>query len=424
MKRITAFASLLVVALWCATCSDNPINPPADETCDHVDADGIILERVDSLIATQWLGTVSGSISVAEGETGDSIEVLFLNQDSARVVISESCDQELRWTIEDTAIAAIALVPGRKWNVNVTGKAVGSTTARLRIWHGDHADFTSQPITITVISSGPPHIPIGATAAAVERHSNMLASWNYDSVSGPGQSFGALIVEEGKSLNDNKILWLDTLTGDNGYRLSLDPAEPGYAIAWTVADQSVATISPSGADPWSFSVNGLTVGTTTVTFRLLFNATVELTTGPIRIIVRDSLSPPGEMANFMITKGGVWHIVSRNSGLIAPNYCTFSVSGKLSVAQGELTDLFSFWLPDAADSCRRVKPSSSQRRLVFDFADPSVARVVNHPVHWGEHMEFHLEGLNPGTTTVRIHFVRSDNSVEFTSLPVPVEVTP
>jgi hypothetical protein len=86
-----------------------------------------------------------------------------------------------------------------------------------------------------------------------------------------------------------------------------------------------------------------------------------------------------------------------------------------------IEDLFSFRILNYA-TCAETEPSPTFYSLAFEFADPCVAGVVNHPEHSGEYMLFHLRGFTVAETSVRILLIYN-NHVEFVSPPLPVRVT-
>jgi hypothetical protein len=205
-------------------------------------------------------------------------------------------------------------------------------------------------------------------------------------------------------------------------RQPLDLSDSNYSLTCSVADTSIAQSMPVAGQRWNLSLEGRATGHTSMTLSLLYNGSTELASGAIPVIVRNAQSANDDY-NFMIKKSGVWHAVARHHAFV-DTLCGTVIPNKFVVGAGQLTDLYSFRQPQLADSCNGDSPSGSLYRLVFEFADAGVSRAIHHPVHWGEYMIFHIEGLAVGATSVRIHYIRrADYTVVFTTPPIPVEIT-
>ncbi len=417
-QSIYAILTIALIAIL-GSCGDNPIDDHDDIKCDHIDADGMLVESGGVVVATQWEGAVVGQITLPESQN-IPLDIVFLNQDSARILPAAECtDHSLRWEIGDTTIAQISAVTDNRWQALLHGKASGSTSVRFRVWHGDHVDFTSQPFTI-IVGNGQLHLPLGTDAIALTRNCNDLASWNYNKSNGSNRAVGKIVVALGQPLDHVQVRFLDTLKDQYGARLTLNPEETDYHLAWTISDESIIDISFASGEDWKVDFTGKQIGATSVVFKLLYKDFEEYSSGEIPITVRSSIVADTIRMNFSITKGGVWKTVIRDGvNLAFDSTCNRVLPAYLEVGEGELTDLFSFRI---LDECSRIEPRSSQYSLGFDFADPCLARVLAHPVHWGEYFVFHLEGLAIGETSMRIHFIRSDNSVEWTSPAIPVKI--
>jgi len=232
------------------------------------------------------------------------------------------------------------------------------------------------------------------------------------------------VLQEGETLLDLEFVTLDTSANSEGERYELDLIDPRYTIDWQITDESRASFTPHPTDPFAFDASGHSAGATQVTFRLLYDGQPELVTKPFTIVVRPSGQTAADSASFMITKGGVWHVVCRD-GTLLNDECNLIGPSEFVVGAGEYTSLYSYWLPKATDSCGREDFSTGLRYLAYDVEDPCIATVVNHPVHWGEERVFHIKGLQAGETTVRIYLInRVTQSVIQASPPIPVRITP
>ncbi len=501
-------------------CDNNPASN-GNPACDHVDADGLVVEQGGQVAAAQWQGDVTGGFAADAGALGPTVEATFLDQDSTRVTIGPECpDHGLVVEVADPAIAAIELSATSRWQFQVRGLSEGSTTLRIRLWHGDHSDFTSLPFPITV-GPGAKQEPVGlvvrqdtqvlasvwqgvvtgelalgleltnlldvtfvdedsveflpptpvhslaaviadssiagfraegdwgfrllgkalgtttltlvlnhedhadftsppipvhveqeveATALVIRQNGSMIASWNLDPVQGPGASIGEIIVDEGASLVGAAVSFLDP-----------DGAEfvpqGGETLGIEVANQAIALLAPVG-DPWSFTVQGLAAGSTTAVFTIQHEGHIDFTSGAIPVQV--TTSTPGPGTSFLLRKNGIAQLIVVDGVLVPSCGSTTANPGHFETPAGTLTELYSFRL--LAPDCTSTTIASPPYSLAFEFADPGIARIVNHPEHWGEITIFHIEGLVAGETTLRLRLLNA-GQVTMTSPPIPVVIS-
>ena len=152
----SAFMLLFVVA-----CEDEN----KDEE-DHTDADGFILETEDGVEAYKELkGAVTGSVSVGVGDTLHFM-VHFLDHDGKEIEHddhddhghSDDGDDEdgIRVSGANSSVAVVEMIEemhdGHEEELlQVVGVSTGSTSFKLELMHGDHADYTSTnnvPVTV------------------------------------------------------------------------------------------------------------------------------------------------------------------------------------------------------------------------------------------------------------------------------------
>jgi hypothetical protein len=411
IKTLAVWLAIVLIASFAWSCGKNPVIANNDIVCDHVDADGMRLMHRGANVAQQWQANVTGGLALDVGADLDSISVLFLAPDSNVIAGGNlACgDKALRWTVADSNLASIRPAGFDPWTVKVVGKAGGSTSARFEIFHVDHSDFTSQPIPITV-TGAPPHVPVGAVNTILFKGCSRVASWAWHI---PGV-YGKLVVSAGSSTSP---IGMEFQRADTAYVV---PDEPGYALDWTVANTSIAEVDTVPGMPWNFRIHGKAPGHTTVVFRLLWNGTAELTTGAFDIVVEDPLAAPALAANFLLKKSGVRYAFVNNGTLVSSCGGTNAI-GFLPAKVDTIEDLYQFRLVNFS-ACSETTPSSSFYSLVFEFADPCMVGIVGHPEHYGEYFDFHLRGLAVGETTLRIKYLYQ-NTVSFTSPPIPVHVT-
>ena len=120
---------------------------------EHTDAKGFILEKSDGTqVYKQFKGTTEGTITVTTGGSID-LAVHFLDDDGEEIEHEEHEEEgSLKVTGFDSNIAKVEVEEGHGDELNVTGVKEGSTSFKLQLMHGDHADFTSASnVPITVI---------------------------------------------------------------------------------------------------------------------------------------------------------------------------------------------------------------------------------------------------------------------------------
>jgi hypothetical protein len=505
-------------------CDNNPADSDQDPVCDHVDADGLVAENADTTVVAQWQGSVSGVVATEAGGLSVPLTVTFLDEDSTRVVIPAGCvDHRLVIEVDDPAIAGVEQPAGERWNFQLRGLSEGQTTFRIRLWHGDHADFTSQPFPVQVapgekrepaglvleqggqgivsvwegVVSGeievvesalsdlialtfldqdslrfeppvpehslhytiadsaiagfrgegswgfrlqagsagettltlilfhedhadytsPPipvhvvHGEIEASALVIRQQGSEIASWNFDPVRGPNQTFGEIIVDHGTTLVGLAASFLDSEGNE------FVPDNPEMTLGIEVANAGVASAAVVPGT-WAFEAQGLAVGSTTAVFSILHKGHSDFVSGTIPILVTDSAPGPG--TSFLLRKNGIAQLIVVDGVLVPSCGATQADPGRFETGAGTLTELYSFRLlaPDCSASTISAPPYS----LAFEFADSGYGRIVNHPEHWDEITIFHLEGLAAGETTLRLRLL-DQGQVVMTSPPIPVVIT-
>ena len=145
---LSAFMLLFVVA-----CEDENKD---DE--DHTDADGFILETEDGVETYKELkGAVTGSVSVGVGDTLHFM-VHFLDHDGEEIEHDDHDDHGhdddgddedgVRVSGANSSVAVVEMIEemhdGHEEKLlQVVGVSTGSTSFKLELMHGDHADYTS-----------------------------------------------------------------------------------------------------------------------------------------------------------------------------------------------------------------------------------------------------------------------------------------
>ncbi|MXW80025.1 MAG: hypothetical protein F4Z57_13775 [Gemmatimonadetes bacterium] len=155
-KRNMSALSIFALALFMASCGDddNPVDP--DHHDDHAEAIGLIVRDSGAEIIRVESGAVTGEIEVGHGKETALLSVRFIAEDGDLFTPDEDDDYSLGWEIADESIAEVEQHDeDGAWAFHIIGLEEGETTIRLKINHGDHADFVSPEIEIHVSEDGP-----------------------------------------------------------------------------------------------------------------------------------------------------------------------------------------------------------------------------------------------------------------------------
>ena len=156
-KQIIVILALGLIPYGC----DNGPAPPQEE---HTDADGFIFEDENGIeIYREFEGASSGSITLIVGDTLE-LSVHFLDHDGNEIEHEESEgvdgdeEDELRISGNDSSIASVEVEEHeveveeqQEMGIHVIGVSSGSTSFKLELMHGGHADYTSTnfvPVTV------------------------------------------------------------------------------------------------------------------------------------------------------------------------------------------------------------------------------------------------------------------------------------
>ena len=132
-----------------------------DDGDDHTDADGFVLESNGVEVYREFEGAITNNLNLSVNGTLD-LSVHFLDHEGNEIEHEDEEgeeEDELSFVISDSQIVSIMVEEHEEdgneeehheLGFELTGLSVGSTTFTLSLMHGDHADYTSLPISITV----------------------------------------------------------------------------------------------------------------------------------------------------------------------------------------------------------------------------------------------------------------------------------
>ena len=118
---------------------------------EHTDADGFVLEDESGVqIYSELEGNIEGSITITPEDTLE-LSVHFLDHEGNEIEHDEKEDEdELSVSENDSNIAIVAVEEHEEGEENhhemaihIIGISSGSTSFKLQLMHGGHADYTS-----------------------------------------------------------------------------------------------------------------------------------------------------------------------------------------------------------------------------------------------------------------------------------------
>lgn len=145
LSRMTRAAMVLMTVGALSACGD--ILGSDDDDNGHDEAVGMVItdQNNTTLVSVNASRQVTGTLTVARG-AARHLEVYFLDEDGDRFQV-DGDDHTLDWTVANTGIA---MIDSHGDHLDLDGVAAGSTTVVFSIMHGNHSDYDSPTIPITV----------------------------------------------------------------------------------------------------------------------------------------------------------------------------------------------------------------------------------------------------------------------------------
>jgi hypothetical protein len=143
LRSATRAALVLALAATAAGCQSS--TGPDDD--DHQEAVGMVITNQNNvtLASVNAQRQVTGGLTVAAGQS-QHLNVYFVDEDGDRFEVDDD-DYTLDWKVANEAVAVIDAHAG---HYDLDGKAAGATTVVFSILHGNHSDYDSPAIPITV----------------------------------------------------------------------------------------------------------------------------------------------------------------------------------------------------------------------------------------------------------------------------------
>jgi len=116
---------------------------------DHLDIGAFRIISNGEIVAQQSGTQVTGSISVAAQTTSALMTLEFRTPDGTILNITDD-DLYLRVDTNSPTLVSAQNSATNRWGFTLTGVGPGSASITIKLMHGNHADFESRPIPVTV----------------------------------------------------------------------------------------------------------------------------------------------------------------------------------------------------------------------------------------------------------------------------------
>jgi hypothetical protein len=282
LKYSIFFLLVLVLILTNSACTDesDPIVPPSE----HFEPEGwIIRDATTKPVLVVWQGVIQTSWnSVPVPDTlyaplnalSDHYTVKFLDINKNIINPPSDADHQFGWLITDPSKLSIIRDNPTDWAFHLKGLMVGTTTLELQVLHVGHVDVKTPKIPVIIREDTTAYgEPVGIRLS-YEEDGAVLATATETT------SSGSVDVKKDSLTDHIKIEFFDD---QNRF---YQPEYPLHTLDFTIANPSILQIQPEPGEPWVIRVKGLSIGSTTVTFKLIVGGSAEFISFPININVQ------------------------------------------------------------------------------------------------------------------------------------------
>jgi hypothetical protein len=280
--RVMLSLFLITIILFINGCKEesNPITPPSE----HIEPEGWLIRDATAkpilvvwqgVIQNQWNSSViSDTLAAPLNALSDHLSIKFLDKDKNIFNPPTSSDYNLGWVIGDTSVLSIVQDSPTDYAFHLKGKKEGNTSLVLQLRHLGHTDARTPEIPVFVQMDTTAHgEPIGIRIS-YEESGIVLVNATSSSVTG--------IIEIDKDSTSDHIM-VEFYDANGHY---FQPEYPLHSLASELNANGIFQYFPETDEPWVFRVEGLSVGTPTLTLKLMVGGTAEFISAPISIIVR------------------------------------------------------------------------------------------------------------------------------------------
>lgn len=145
MKSFLKFSvfSILAIGLFagCKSAHDH----------DHLDIGGFQLVLNSEVVVEQVRTVVTGNLTVDARTTTETFEIRFIDTEGAVLVIT---DNDFSANVSSSNSNVVSVNNSDKWEFTLTGGDAGTANLTVSLAHGNHTDFESRPVPVTVVDAG------------------------------------------------------------------------------------------------------------------------------------------------------------------------------------------------------------------------------------------------------------------------------
>lgn len=192
----------------------------------------------------------------------------------------------------------------------------------------------------------------------------------------------------------------------------INPPTGGQTLGFEVGDTSIAGIfqHPGEEGGFEFHLRGKQAGVTYVELFVLHEGHSDFRSGQIPVRVEDQSGTHGEAVGLKLYD-------EESGSLIATVNADSTVTGSLSVPPNDTTDHIEVMFFD--ENNVEFQPPVPEHSLDYQLGNTTIAGI--DPPTIDEPWAFRIIGNTAGATTI-ILILKHNNSAEYTSSPVPIDV--
>lgn len=270
--KIVLFFSILSIFISCK--EEDPITPQEE----HFEAIGMVFYDSGIEVARILRGVTSDTLVAPEGGLSGHLDIKFINEDEKIIAPPDDEDKKLAWVIDDNTIADIFQHEGEEgsFEFHLEGLKIGNTKIEFFVNHEDHMDYRSGKI------------PVRIEKATEQTHGKPIGFKLYDEESGR-----VLLTVNNTTVSNELDISVNSTTEHieikffDANNVEFQPDVPPHALVVEIANTNIAEVTGQEEnEPWAFKFHGKSVGSTTVTIKILHDGEVGKQFSPFTLNVK------------------------------------------------------------------------------------------------------------------------------------------
>lgn len=239
---------------------------------EEFEVDGLIIsDSMGNELVHVWQGLVTGEIEIEHEQTTDSLTIEFLAPDSTKFVPEAMEGFAAVYTVADEGVATVDSLGHFAFQAN--GIEEGMTTFTIGVFHIDHVDFVSPAIELHVEEE------FEADGLIISHQGTEIVTlWQ-------GFLTGSIQVPNGGSTMDLTIEFLEPAASPEVATRFVPEAAENFSMQLSGNNVAVATVDSTGH--FVFTVDGQSLGSTSVVVAVAHEGHVDFSSLPVPITVLD-----------------------------------------------------------------------------------------------------------------------------------------